>query len=64
MARGETAYAVLNLYPYNSGHLMVVPYRHVPDYTRPHAPRRPSWAARPAMRAIRAVSVCTGSTSA
>ncbi|GAA2211879.1 HIT domain-containing protein [Nonomuraea monospora] len=30
--RGETVYAVLNLYPYNSGHLMVVPYRHVSDY--------------------------------
>jgi ATP adenylyltransferase len=30
--RGETAYAVLNLYPYNPGHLMLVPYRHVADY--------------------------------
>ena len=33
VARGSTVYAVLNLYPYNAGHLMVVPYRHVPDYT-------------------------------
>jgi ATP adenylyltransferase len=33
VARGARVYAVLNLYPYNSGHLMVVPYRHVPDYT-------------------------------
>jgi ATP adenylyltransferase len=30
--RGETAYVVLNLYPYNSGHLRAVPYRHVADY--------------------------------
>jgi ATP adenylyltransferase len=33
VARGELVYAVLNLYPYNSGHLMEVPYRHVADYT-------------------------------
>jgi ATP adenylyltransferase len=26
---GTTAYVVLNLYPYNNGHLMIVPYRHV-----------------------------------
>ncbi|SHF52757.1 ATP adenylyltransferase [Jatrophihabitans endophyticus] len=32
VARGEHVYAVLNLYPYNSGHLMAVPYRHVADY--------------------------------
>ncbi|MDD2858260.1 MAG: HIT domain-containing protein [Candidatus Nanopelagicales bacterium] len=33
IARGATVFAVLNLYPYNSGHLMLCPYRHVADYT-------------------------------
>ena len=33
VARGQHVYAVLNLYPYNPGHLMVVPYRHIADYT-------------------------------
>ena len=33
VARGEATYAVLNLHPYNPGHLMVLPYRHVADLT-------------------------------
>ncbi|MEZ0357258.1 HIT domain-containing protein [Mycobacterium sp. ENV421] len=31
VARGEQVYVVLNLYPYNPGHLMVVPYRRVSE---------------------------------
>ncbi len=29
--RRKQAFALLNLYPYNNGHLMVAPYRHVKD---------------------------------
>lgn len=32
VARDRTCYAVLNTYPYNGGHLLVVPYKQVPDF--------------------------------
>jgi len=33
VARGKTTYAVMNLYPYNAGHILVCTYRHVADLT-------------------------------
>jgi len=30
--RGEAVYVVMNRYPYNPGHLLVLPYREVEDY--------------------------------
>src|SRR5436190_22227400 len=32
IARGRTCFAMLNNFPYNGGHLMVIPYREVPDF--------------------------------
>ena len=29
VSRGKTCYVILNLFPYNNGHLMVVPNRHI-----------------------------------
>lgn len=29
--RGTHAFALMNLYPYNNGHLMIAPYAHVPS---------------------------------
>ena len=58
VARGTHAYAVLNLYPYNPGHLLICPYRHVADYTDLADSERDEIAAltQHAMRVIRAVS--------
>ena len=33
VARGKSAYVVMNLYPYNAGHLLVCANRHVADLT-------------------------------
>ncbi len=30
--KGEFTFTVLNLYPYNNGHLMVIPYRHLSSF--------------------------------
>src|SRR3990172_6809071 len=32
LTRGKLCYAVMNLYPYNSGHVMVVPYKHTSKF--------------------------------
>jgi ATP adenylyltransferase len=60
--RADAAYAVLNLYPYNPGHLMLVPYRHVADYTE-LTPAEVADVARltqEAMQAVRTVSAAHG----
>jgi ATP adenylyltransferase len=33
VARGQSAYVVMNLYPYNAGHLLICANRHVADLT-------------------------------
>ena len=60
--RGSLAYAVLNLYPYAPGHLMVCPYRHIPDYTDTTDDEAAEIAdlTRQAMRTVRQVSGAGG----
>ncbi|ALE94082.1 HIT family hydrolase [Arthrobacter alpinus] len=60
--RGELAYVVLNLFPYNPGHLLVCPYRHVPDYTDLTVAETAEFAAltQQAMRVLRAVANSSG----
>ena len=38
LGRGEAVFVLLNLYPYNSGHLMVAPYLHSGDLANLDAP--------------------------
>jgi ATP adenylyltransferase len=59
VARGELVFAVLNLYPYNSGHVMVCPYRHVPDYTDLTGPETAEFAVY-TKRAIRTLREASG----
>lgn len=62
VARGKRVFVVLNLYPYNPGHLLVCPYRHVADYTELDAEETAELAAQTqtAMRVIRKVSSAHG----
>ncbi len=56
--RGETAFVVMNLYPYSPGHVLVCPYRHFSDYTQATDAEVAEIAAltQSAMRVLRAVS--------
>lgn len=60
--RGESAYVVLNLYPYTPGHVMVCPYRHFADYPEATADETGEIAAltQRAMRVLGAVSAPQG----
>lgn len=60
--RGETAYVVMNLYPYSPGHLLICPYRHVCDYTEATPQERTELAelSATAMAVIRSVSAPAG----
>lgn len=60
--RGKLAFVVLNLYPYNPGHLLVCPYRHVPDYSDLTVEETAEFAAlsQQAMRILRQVANPSG----
>ena len=62
VARGTHAYVLLNLFPYNSGHLLVCPYRHIPTYDQATAEEIAEIGAltQTAMRVLREVSSCDG----
>ncbi len=60
--RGEHAYVILNLYPYNNGHLLVCPYRHVAGYDEitPEESTEIAELTQTAMRVTREMMHCHG----
>jgi len=62
VARGELGFVVMNLYPYNTGHVMVCPYRHVSLYTEVTIAETAEIAAltQTAMRVLVEISGCHG----
>ncbi|MSW74757.1 MAG: HIT domain-containing protein [Actinobacteria bacterium] len=62
VARGKTAYVVMNLYPYNAGHLLVCAFRHVADLTdlTPEERNEISDLTAHAMKVLRTVSHASG----
>ena len=62
VARGTTAFVLLNLFPYNSGHLLVCPYRHISQYDEATAEEVAEIGAltQRGMTVLRKVSRCDG----
>ena len=62
VARGRSAYVLLNLFPYNSGHLLVCPYRHYSRYDEATAEEVAEIGAltQRGMTVLREVSACDG----
>lgn len=62
VARGRHAYVLLNLFPYNNGHMLVCPYRHVSHYDEatPDEVAEIGELTQEAMRVARAVLNCDG----
>lgn len=60
--RGETAFALLNLFPYNGGHLLVCPYRHIAGYddAEPDEIAEIGALTQVAMRVLRETMACHG----
>lgn len=60
--RGRSAYVLLNLFPYNSGHLLVCPYRHIGQYDEASAEEVAEIGelTQIGMRVLRTVSRCDG----
>ena len=60
--RGRSAYVLLNLFPYNSGNLLVCPYRHIGQYDEATEDEVAEIGAltQTGMRVLRAVSRCDG----
>ena len=62
VARGTYCYVLLNLYPYNSGHLLVCPYRHIALYDQANEDEVAEMGrlTQTAMRVLRTVAHCDG----
>jgi ATP adenylyltransferase len=60
--RGTTCFVLLNLFPYNSGHLLVCTYRHVPDYdqTTPEEAAEMALLTKRAMEVLRSIAQAQG----
>ena len=60
--RGESCFVLLNLFPYNSGHLLVCTYRHIPDYDQTTVEEAAEMAAltKRAMEVLRKVAQAQG----